>query len=63
MCRRPTWHNLIFQCLRAFTSFGSISPEASVNNECAIFAGTANRELAQTIARELGTRLGACVVD
>lgn len=34
-----------------------------MNNECAIFAGTANRELAKTIARELGTRLGACVVD
>lgn len=34
-----------------------------MNNEFAIFTGTANPVLAATIARELGTRVGACVVD
>jgi ribose-phosphate pyrophosphokinase len=34
-----------------------------VNNEFAIFTGTANPVLAATIARELGTGVGACVVD
>jgi ribose-phosphate pyrophosphokinase len=37
--------------------------EARVNNEFTIFSGTANPELAKSIARELNTRVGACVVD
>jgi ribose-phosphate pyrophosphokinase len=37
--------------------------EASVNNEFTIFSGTANPALAQSIAHELGTRVGNCVVD
>ena len=38
-------------------------PEASVNNEFMIFGGTANPNLGAAIARELGTGIGACVVD
>ena len=34
-----------------------------MNNELTIFSGTANPALAQSIARELGTRVGHCVVD
>ena len=37
--------------------------EASVNNEFTLFTDTANPALARTIARELGTQIGACVVD
>src|SRR3984893_11347801 len=38
-------------------------PEASVNNEFMIFGGTANPNVGAAIARELGTGVGACVVD
>ena len=38
-------------------------PEASVNNEFMILGGTANPNLGAAIARELGTGVGACVVD
>jgi len=34
-----------------------------VNNEFMIFVGTANPNLGAAIARELGTGVGACVVD
>jgi ribose-phosphate pyrophosphokinase len=38
-------------------------PEASVRNSFTIFAGTANRALAASIAHELGVRLGACSIE
>jgi hypothetical protein len=49
-------------CAVVITSV-AIRHEASVNNEFTIFTGTANPALAGTIARELGTQVGACVVD
>ena len=38
-------------------------PERDVRNEFTIFSGSANPTLAATIARELGSQVGACVVD
>ena len=41
----------------------AIRREASVNNEFAIFTGTADPALGRPIACELGTQVGGCVVD
>jgi ribose-phosphate pyrophosphokinase len=38
-------------------------PERDVRNEFTIFTGSANPNLAATIARALGSHVGACVVD
>jgi hypothetical protein len=49
--------------LTCSASVTSKAPEASVNDEFTIFSGTANPNLAKSIARELNTPLGTCVVD
>ena len=38
-------------------------PERDVRNEFTIFSGSANPTLAAMIARELGSQVGACVLD